>query len=349
MLNRNLIPQRVMRTWTGTALNHAEPADAFPRDMAALCFTIPAGDVPDWIEVIPAADTDGIVRGRDGRWWRMPNPQAIADAYDLPIPIDINHATETQALMGEEAPAQGWIEKLEVRDGAIWGQVGWTERGTNAVKARDYRFLSSAFRFDRESLEILKVTSVGLVNVPNFPTALNHRNPEEDITVDKAIREALGLDDKATPESAVVAINALKQARDTALNSAQQPSLDKFVPRADYDTALNRATTAEQQLADRNQTDLESKVDTAINAALQAGKITPATKDYHRAQCLAEGGLERFDEFVKAAPVIGDPSGLEGRTPETEKKALNAATANVAQLFGNSVEDIQKYGTEDQQ
>lgn len=330
------------------ALNHAEPA--FRPDAAALCFALPQGEAPEWIELIPAADTDGIVRGLDGRWWRMPRPEAIVEAYDIPFPVDINHATETQAKRGEASPAQAWIEQIEVRDGAIWGRAGWTERGINAIKARDYRFISPVFRFDFETLEILKLTSAALVNDPNFPLALNHRtDPKEDTTVDKALREALGLDDNADIAAAVVAINALKQARDTALNQAQTPSLDKFVPRADYDTALNRATTAEQQLSERDQTDHNAKVEVAINAALKAGKITPATVDYHKASCATAEGLDRFNQFAEAAPVIGDPSGLEGRTPDTEKKALNAATANVARLFGNSAEDIQKYGTEDQQ
>ena len=38
-----------------------------------------------------------------------------------------------------------------------------------------------------------------------------------------------------------------------------------------------------------------------IEAALGAGKITPATVEYHKASCRQDGGLERFRDFVKAA------------------------------------------------
>ncbi|MDN5865739.1 MAG: phage protease, partial [Gammaproteobacteria bacterium] len=170
---------------------------------------------------------------------------------------------------------------------------------------------------------------------------LNHSSydPEqEEPAVDKAIREALGLDAEADAAAAVTAINSMKSARGT-------PSLDKFVPRADYDAALNRASAAEHTLAERDEAQLKDEIETAINAALEAGKITPATADYHRAQCAFEGGLERFTAFVKAAPELAGASGLEGKRPD-EGSALNAEDKRVAAIFGNSPDDIQKYGQE---
>jgi phage I-like protein len=313
-------------------------------NLAALCFALTPGDAAEWLELIPAADAEGIVRGRDGRWWRMPDPQAVADAFDVAIPLDINHASELLAPSGSPSPAQGWIESLEVRTGAVYGHVDWTERGTNAVASRDYRFLSPVFRYQPETKLIMQLASVGLVNEPNFALALNQMgealDPEttlEDYTVDKTILEALGLNAEAAPPDAVTAINALKTAHGT-------PALDKFVPRADYDTAINRAQTAETTLSEQAQAVRAAEIDTAINAALEAGKITPPTADYHRAQCAAEGGLERFQEFVKAAPEVGGKTGLDTRSAAAGKTALNEAEKHVAQLFGNSAEDIAKYG-----
>lgn len=330
-----------VRQAVAIALNAAQPAEPL-----GLCFAIPPGDAPAWVELVPAPDANGIVRGRDGRQFQV-DPAAIVAAYDIPIPIDVNHATVLRAKEGEDSPAYGWINQLEVRNGAIWGQVEWTERGKTALANRDYRFLSPALNLIKGTMQAVKIASAGLVNEPNFPLALNHRTPEEDPTVDKAIREALGLKDDADAAAAVIAINALKTARDTALNRAETPSLDKFVPRADYDTALNRATAAEAKLADQDKAAHQAKVDTAINAALAAGKITPATKDYHVASCATAEGLAAFEKFVAVAPVIGDESGLNKKTPGTQTTALNAATAEVAKLFGNSAEDIKKYGTEE--
>jgi phage I-like protein len=130
----------------------------------------------------------------------------------------------------------------------------------------------------------------------------------------------------------------------TATNAAANPSLDKFVPRADYDAALARATNAEASLADRDKEAKETAINAAIEKALADGKITPATVEYHKAQCAQEGGLERFAEYCAAAPVIGDPSTMDKRRPEDQGTALNAEEQRIAEMFGNSVEDLQKYG-----
>ena len=90
---------------------------------------------------------------------------------------------------------------------------------------------------------------------------------------------------------------------------------------------------------------LDKEIESAIQSALEAGKITPATADYHRAQCKAEGGLERFKKYVEAAPAIVANSGLDGKgKPGGDAgKALNADEARIAAMFGNTAEDLQKY------
>ena len=314
-------------------------------DRAALCFALGEGDTadiatPQWRELIPAPNAQGRVQGIDGRWWRMTNPQAVADGFQLALPVDINHASELAAPKGGEAPARGWVEKLEVRQGAVWGLIAWNAQGQQAIASKDYRYLSPVFKFDPATREIKRLSSVALVNEPNFPLALNRAADPENPTVDEAIRTALGLPEQATPAQAVTAINSLR--------SAATPALDKFVPRADYDTAINRAQTAETTLRERDQATKQAAIDAAIDGALKTGKITPATVEYHKASCAAEGGLERFNAFVAAAPAVGDESGLTGRAvPGNDPKALNAATKTIAAMFGNSAEDIAKFGQQE--
>jgi phage I-like protein len=312
-------------------------------ERAALCFALAADEAaadaaPQWRELIPAPAADGRIVGQDGRWWTMPDAQAVVDQFTLALPVDVNHASELQAPTGKESPAQGWVEALEARNGAVWGQISWTPRGRQAVADREYRFLSPVFKFNPNTRQIHRLTSVALVNEPNFPLALNRASDQEIPTVDEAIRKALGLPEQATLDQAVTAINSLRTAA---------PALDKYVPRADYDTAINRAQTAENKLAEQAKTQLQAQIDTEIEAALKAGKITPATVDYHKAQCAAEGGLERFRAFVQVAPEVAGNTNLDGKPPQgTDNKGLNAATKNIGAMFGNSVEDIAKYGQE---
>lgn len=303
------------------------------------------GSLPEWVELVPANKAEG----RDGRWWYNDNPQAIINATlaeGVDLPIDIEHATEKQAPRGKPAPAQGWIkaasENFEVRDGRIFGKVDWNDSGIALIKGKQYRYYSPVFIFDRKSKRIIAITSLGLTNNPNLSlTALNQK---EDSTMElaQAIATALGLGKDATVDDAVEAIKKLKSDKDKAENQAQTPPLADFVPRADYDKAVNRATTAETNLAEKETAEQNNAIDTAVNAALKAGKITPATKDYYRAMCQKDGGLDEFNKFVDAAPVVVGKSDLDGKQPENSSKALNSAEQDAAKALGWSDAEFQE-------
>lgn len=315
--------------------------------ITALCFELPAdGSVPEWLELVPA----GAFEGRDGRHWVNDQPSAVVTAFNQdgrPLPVDWDHATE-EAQSGEPVPKAAWIEQLDVRDGAIWGRFDWTERGRNAVAARDSRFLSPVFIYAQNTLQVVKLVSVGLVDNPNLRLkAINSLQPDKEaqsMSLSAQIRQALGLAENATEDQAVTAINALKGDLQKAQNSVQQPSLDKYVPRADFDSAVARASNAEQQLQAFHTAQRDKEIDAEIQAALKAGKITPATVDYHKAQCKVDGGLERFREFMKVAPEVGAETDLGKKNAEGEGKALNADEQKMAAMFGNSADDIAKYG-----
>ena len=318
------------------------------------------GGAPEWVELLPAGPE---VAGRDGRRWLFDDPETVAaasldgsDSKKKEIPIDWEHATEIKAPQGEPAPAAGWITALEVRafpshpsQGALWGRVEWTERGREAVASREYRYLSPVFEYEKDTRRITRLLSAGLTNSPNLRMqALNQQGQEkEETTIDTLKQERDTARNHAEQVAKTIAKETAKKKSDF---SSAAPSLDKFVPRADHDAALKRAEqraeNAEAALAEHRAQALEREIDAAINTALKAGKITPATADYHRAQCRPEGGLDRFTEYVKAAPAIAGDSGLDKKKPRgTEAaEALNTDQARIATMFGNSPEDLKKYG-----
>lgn len=314
--------------------------------ITALCFELPAdGSVPEWLELVPAA----AFVGRDGRRWVNDQPASVVAAFNQdarPLPVDWEHATERPPA-GAPVPKAAWIEQIEVRDGALWGRFVWTERGRNSVTARDYRFLSPVFIFTKDALRVVKLVSVALTDNPNLHLkAINsiHDKEAQPMSLSALIIKALGLAENATEDQAVTAINTLKGDLQTAQNSAQQPSLDKYVPRNDYDAAVTRAANAEQQLQGVHTAQRDKEIDTEIQSALTAGKITPPTVEYHKAQCRMDGGLERFRDYVKAAPEVGGGTGLDNKKADGGDKALNAEQQRVASMFGNSAEDLAKYG-----
>jgi phage I-like protein len=282
------------------------------------------GAAPEWIELLPPGRD---VQGVDGRAWKNDQPQALVAEFNRvgrPLPLDQDHASDLAASEGRPAPAAGWIEELEVReDGSVWGRVAWTPRGVELVRNREYRYISPAFFYDKASTRILRMVSAALTNQPNLRmTALNRAaNPIEDPAMNKELLKALGLIETATEADVLAAVNALKGDLATARNSAAVPSLDKFVPRADYDKELTRANNAETSLKERTAKALDGEIEAEIKAALAAKKITPATAEYHKAQCRQEGGLARFRDFVKAAPVIAEDSRLGDQDPAKGKNS----------------------------
>ncbi|WP_336331636.1 phage protease [Pseudomonas putida] len=315
---------------------------ALNTDLSALLTN--ESEAPDWIELIP---TGPVIEGRDKRTWLFDDlaQQWVLAAFTgrgIDMVIDWEHATEVAAPKGKEAPAAGWIDRLELRDGALWGHVDWTPRAGGQVVAKEYRFVSPVFDYEDESRRIVRMVSVALTNKPNLVlTALNHEQSETPkMAIPLVLAACLGLDAAATDEQAVAAVNQLK-ATATARNN-EQPSLDKFVPRQDYDKAVSRATNAEEALATRKADDHKAVVDAEIEAALKAGKITPATVDYHRAACSEQAGLDRFRDFVKAAPAVADPSGLGKHKTDGTSTALNAEEKLIAGLMGQTEENFLK-------
>jgi len=291
-------------------------------DPLALNFSQEVG-APEWVQLMPAGET---IRGVDGRTWTMNDAPAIIETFQkrgLRLPIDIEHSTQVKGAAGEVAPAVGWIIDLEVRATGLWGKVEWNETGRDLVASRAYGYLSPVFIYGRKTGSVTRMVSAGLTNNPNLDlVALNQAGQIQETEMDKTVLEALGLNSDATAQDAVGAINKLKADEAEARNRADQPDLTKFVPRADYDTAMNRVQDYETQEAERK----DAEIETVVGAAVTAGKITPATRDYHIAACRSEGGLEAFKTMIEGAPVIakaeelGDTPGKDGAASLTAEE-----------------------------
>lgn len=279
---------------------------------------------PDWIQLLPAGPA---IQGSDGRSWTLPDPAALLrefTARNKPLVVDWEHASEHRAPQGLDAPAAGWIDALEARNGAIWGHVDWTPKAAQQITAKEYRFLSPVFTYAKTDSRIMELVSAGLTNQPNLNlTALNQEQTRMDLS---AIAAALGFDAGADVAAIVAAIRALKSEGESASENAMnctQPDLAKFIPRPDYDAALSRAANAEQKLADITQAQLNQQIETALNAALKAGQICPATVEFYRAGCQKDGGLDAFNQFLKSAPsVLGTQPELNGQPPAPSDDAV---------------------------
>jgi len=335
----------------------------------------PAGAAPEWIQLLPAGP---LIQGRDGRSWTF-DPAAMSAVLErfarrgAPMVVDWEHASEIRAPKGEESPASGWLTALEDRGGELWGRVEWTPRAAGQIADREYRFVSPAFYHHKDTGRIEALSSVGLTNSPNLRlAALNRAGSDEEDHMKTLLLKGLGLSEDATAEQALASLNSLKAKAATSLagagltpdlcralglaetadagqalvavNGLKAHALDltRYVPRADYDQAVNRAQTAEGLLKEREKAGAEAEITALVDQAVKDGKVAPASKGFYLAVCRKEGGVEEFKTFLASAPVIAEDAALKRETDAAGAPRLSDAELTVCRSLGLSPEDYAK-------
>lgn len=281
------------KLWNSASIDTAS-APAYANDTAA---------PPEWIELVPA----GRFQGRDGRGpYCLDDPAAVIAATTAlqmraGVPIDYDHATDLAAPHGSPAPAAGWITEFAVRNGAIWGRVEWTERAAAAIRAREYRYISPVFQFSPDDGRVTRLLRAGLTNNPNLYLTAISAAKDEDSRMDellKKLREILELAPDADPAQIFDRVSALvAQQRDDAEIAHRSDVADpaRYVAVAEYERTLTELNTLKtQQTRDR--------AEHAVDAAMRAGKLVPAQREWAVAYCSADPN--GFGAFVARQPAV---------------------------------------------
>ena len=303
---------------------------------AAFCVeaSLSDDDLTQWYMLVPA----GKINALDGRTFTGDSPELIVQNFaagKVFLMVDLDHRSESKEGGG---PAEGWVEKMEVREGAAWGRITWTPYGYVKIKYKEYRYLSPAFWTADGTDRIIKVKSVGMVNQPAILTYTLARQ--------KSTKGA----QMSTQETKTPAPPAKSEGQKTEAppvvqtasrkDASQAPSLSLAVPRADHDAVVARAVAAEEALA-RHQADLwADKVEAAIGQAVKDGKIAPSSRDYHLAQCMRQGGFEEFKTYIASAPALLQPQKLPAAPVATGRKTMSSTEVRVARAMGVSRKDF---------
>lgn len=283
------------------------------------------GKAPTKVMLFPKPDLTGSIDARDGRQFKMFDQEAIAAAFNASgdlLPFDLEHASELKAPNGEAAFAYGWIVSMVAEGGELYAIVEWTSEGAALIESKKYRYVSPAFRRDPETSRITQVVSAGLTNRPALKmpalTSVQGVTP-----MNPALLKLLGLDDKATPEQIDAATKALekkiseKEAQVTAVQAeltnvrSATPSLAHYVPRAEHDAVRTELASMKQAQVDAAASAFKAEVASALDAAVTAGKLTPASKPLFAASCTTKEGFEEFKKYIGTASVI--VSGTAGK------------------------------------
>lgn len=293
---------------------------AVPADLALAQVLELSTEPPEWVELMRA----GPVEARDGRKWTLEDAEAVVAASvqragTTDMPIDYEH--QGHLTIGA-APAAGWIKELAADGEVIKARVDWTERAAGLLRSREYRYLSPAFKFDLKTRRVTFLVGAGLTNNPALDLpALATTQPDGNEAMNedqiKALREALGLAADADVPAILAAVAVMasnsaalaqvaekvglaKDAAGEAVLAAAHKAPDggDFVPRAEYDRLASQVTELRTDTA-------TAKAESAVDAAVQAGKVSPATREW--ALGYAKSDPEGFAAFAAAAPAIVTP------------------------------------------
>lgn len=313
---------------------------------ASLIVSLHATDAgaPEWVHVIPA----GTFKGADGRGPYEADPAAVVARFNQTgrrIPIDENHAIDLAGKVGHPSPARGWIISLEARADGVWGKVEWTREGRDLVAGDAYGFLSPVFTHTRtKPHQVADLLRVALTNDPNL-TDLASLHSKENAMLEE-LRKLLGLPETADEAAAIAAIAALHTAQ-----SAHSADLGRIAeaagvakdarPDAIVTALQSRATTGNENLA-AMVVSLQSQIATmqadtakeksahAIEAALKAGKIVPATKEHWLT--LHSKDPVATDAMLAAMPSLN--SGAIAKQPAANGSALSPEDQSVISMMG---------------
>ena len=294
-----------------------------------LCEIAASSDVaaPEWIKIAPL----GANKTRDNRNYYFDGDVLVAafKAGGIDIPIDLGHATESSLI--EAAPAIGWIDQLEVRDGGIYGRCQWLEQGLSIIKARTHRYVSPAFIHTKAGAATM-LKSVGLVTTPALAMPAVASVMPILHTGDKPMKlllAKLGLTENATEDEALA-----KLASVSAIDTAQ------FVPVSQLTASNQQVATLKARLDAIDAEAETSKCQALVDKGVADGKITPAAKDHYIA--MARSNFDACSSAITAMPVLLS-AGADGAAKAAEKTAgegdsLSPEEVTMASTLGLSAE-----------
>ena len=321
---------------------------------AATAAELPSGaEAPREILLLPAGDIP--TRPHDAREpWRNPDADAVVAAtreLGQDIAIDYEHQTQRSEQNGQPAPAAGWIRRVFARDGAVWGEIDWTARAKEMIEAKEYRFVSPTFIYDKATRAISRVVGAALTNDPAFyMRAIASTQPEEESDMDlKALAKALGLADTAT-EAEIMAAATAAAAAQTALGTVTEAlALAKDTAADSVAAAVTAMVKSRKAIAkaaglaeDASAEDVEAAVTTAKASAGAGGDPDPtkfvpraefdqlqtrlATLEAGTAQASATAKVDQAVKDGKVTPASRDWAlALATKDPESFDKFLEGA------------------------
>lgn len=334
----------------------------------AACVVDLDGAVPDEIRLAPS----GVFRARDGRPAGLPGWRLDASAADRVIArmrsavgdyvIDYEHQTLHAESNGRPAPAAGWWkgQNIEWRENGLFATgVEWTAKAKAAIAAKEYRYISPVISYNKNTGEVLGVLMAALTNYPAIDglsdlaaiaSARFQPEEEEDNVNREQLIAMLGLAGNATDEQIAQAMAALRAKADSVAGKDQEIAALKAdkgkVDPAKY-VPIETFEALKSEVASLKTAQTAGSVEAMIKQGLADGKLLPVQEAWARE--LGGKDIEALKGYLEKTPAIaalaGSQSGGKGGQDNDGVAALSGDAKKIADMFGNTAEDIKKYGT----
>lgn len=293
--------------------------------LAALTFEIEPSR--NRIQLLPYGEFKAV----DGRPFDVPawylteqNGRDVADLANqsrTQLVVDYEHQTLHKEQNGQPAPAAGWMNWFEFTPQGLFAEVSWTDKAAKLIQEREYRYISAVFAYDTKGF-VRKLFHAALTNTPaldgldeviagaNTLFFQSKEKAKESKEMKELLQQLLGLPD-AQEDELKAALNAVLAAKpaDESLSAdtfarlaalsqkTEQPDLTQFAP-------VSVVQALQKQIAALNAEREADKGSELIEAALTAGKLLPAQKQWAFDVLKQPNGLAFLSSFIEnAAPV----------------------------------------------
>jgi len=226
--------------------------------------------------------------------------RAAVEAFEAQgndLPIDYEHQTlgGRYASPSGQAPAAGWVKRLEAVEGeGLVATVEWTRPALAQLAARQYRYLSPVVVVRKEDRRLVALHSAALTNKPAIARTRPIVNSGGREFTTKAQR-ARGMTDEHTD----------RKENGRTEEHPMQSGWDDLRCRLGLDGSADEATVlmaASQRIEDlQGQLARRAAEETAAEA-MKAGKLTTAQREWAVALILRDPEL--FASWLAGAPVV---------------------------------------------
>ncbi|WP_140918358.1 phage protease [Limnobaculum xujianqingii] len=295
------------------------------------------------------------------------------------LAIDYEHQTLKSAKNGQPAPASGWFKQMEWDDetGLFATDVRWTENAATMIAAKEYRYISAVFLYDKNG-RVIEVLHAALTNTPaldgmdevmlaaasylvSLSTTHTENSQMEDFlqnlrwmlnlpitsTAEEVIAELQKVIDRLSGGvgTAAASVNLLQILTDNdqqiATLSASVASLSAF--NTNNMVPLEQLIALQHQVAALTAERQAEKLDETIMAALSDGRLMPAQKDW--ASQLGKTNPALLTTYLESAQPIAalgrtQTLGNEPPLPEDKTHGLDAETLAVCSIMGTDPSEV---------